>query len=665
MPPPTSSLSLLTAALLLTTSDGSAASPPQPPQADAAPQPPAAFHIMPLFNRLTASTGSPNWLEDEIVAAQMVRLKEQLGPGRRHFKVGFAAIVGDEENAGRNFRLASEHGLSLGMIVSAQTHALGAEYNRMRLADIRLFQWRLDGSTWFAAPIERPVRSTPVPDRDKSCITPSRYARDFRAAVKANVLAKGELLVRMDRRFPGVLAVVNPVIEQELAEGGNHSDDYLGDYSPFAVAEFRDWLRHTGDYDATTGRHAGQGASELITGPYQSIGGILRSPFHDDPTPDDSDGSGVSFNQAFGTNFTSWALRYYDLDAFPEPIRFVRGMEDQSSPRFFDITPQSGRGFTAGGFDAPRTRDINNRFWLAWSWDMLDHADSKPGLYPPGDPAAPAFGFRQVMVRNWVTDVMDWLHQTGVPAHLLYAHQIPAEAVTPSRLRSSASPTWTGFYQSAATVGITKFGKVDHDLMLRYANHWGIFEWHPLPRGVGSLSTPEYEARLHAAVTSSLDHYYWTGARFLFPGWWSHDGGIHQDGNFPLADSSFTVAIRDWIKTQRERPPPRLSTGKGLRTRAAGKKVEFTGWIMPIESGPHRFTLSGGDESSLLVIDGKKVPTRGAGRAAAAAQVRLEAGSFYPITLTHDPDTTPQLHWSSETMPRVPVPLTQLHSHKP
>lgn len=130
-----------------------------------------------------------------------------------------------------------------------------------------------------------------------------------------------------------------------------------------------------------------------------------------------------------------------------------------------------------------------------------DGIAASPPEPPQADPAPePPAAFLILPHFNRLTDVMDWLLEAGVPAHLLCAHRIPAEAVSPDRLRSSASPTWTGFYQPAATVGITKFGMVDPDLMLRYAYSWGNFEWHRLPRGVGSISTPEYEARLRAAA---------------------------------------------------------------------------------------------------------------------------------------------------------------------
>ena len=45
--------------------------------------------------------------------------------------------------------------------------------------------------------------------------------------------------------------VFNGVIEEELSTAAAHNitnaSSYIGDYSPFAVAEFRDWLRHRGE----------------------------------------------------------------------------------------------------------------------------------------------------------------------------------------------------------------------------------------------------------------------------------------------------------------------------------------------------------------------------------------------------------------------------------
>ena len=45
----------------------------------------------------------------------------------------------------------------------------------------------------------------------------------------------------------------------------------------------------------------------------------------------------------------------------------------------------------------------NGAFWNYWSWDYEDHANT----YPSGNPANPAFGFRQVMVRNHNNDYLD------------------------------------------------------------------------------------------------------------------------------------------------------------------------------------------------------------------------------------------------------------------
>ena len=45
-----------------------------------------------------------------------------------------------------------------------------------------------------------------------------------------------------------------------------------------AVTEFRDWLRHTGQYDADTGKYAGQGAREQKFAHAAQIGTVEENP---------------------------------------------------------------------------------------------------------------------------------------------------------------------------------------------------------------------------------------------------------------------------------------------------------------------------------------------------------------------------------------------------
>ena len=205
-------------------------------------------------------------------------------------------------------------------------------------------QWRLDGSTWNGEAVVDKNGNPEFPSRDWQVPTPSRYCAPIHDAAMAEVRREATAIHSVMQEYPGVIAAVNASIEEELATGGEKRDDLLADYSPYAVTEFRDWLRHTGKYDDTGGEYAGQGAPPEIVGPWLRIHGALRSQFYDDPSPALSAGTGRSFNQWFGANFSTWTLRYWDLARFPASI----------TDKNFTPSPQTGPGATAGGFDAPR-----------------------------------------------------------------------------------------------------------------------------------------------------------------------------------------------------------------------------------------------------------------------------------------------------------------------
>jgi hypothetical protein len=605
-----------------------------------------SFCVLPLFETMFQVSGGTNLLPDAVVQEQIDKLKLQVGSSRQYFETGFSGIFRDESNIERNFRMARENGISLGLIIAVQTHALPGAIRDLLNADVRRYPWRQNGVDWYGVSSTAGDGSILYPNRDFNRVTGSRYATGVRAACEANVRDRADFILAMDRNYPGVLAVVNAAIEEEQPTQGGISDDYLGDYSPFAVTEFRDWLRHAGEYDAATGAFAGEGAPAGIVGDYLLIDGYWRSPFCDDPSPADANGTGISFNARFGTSFATWSLRYYDLTTYPFAIPYAAGMEDPAATNHFDISPESGTGFIAGGFDAPRVRNPANAYWLAWSWDMLDHDPVQPGQYPPGDPRHPQFGFRQTMVRNWCTDVLNWARDEGIPAELLHAHQIPAEIVSASRLRSSASPVWTGRYAPGKTVGITRFGLIDPDLIQRYARKWGIFEWHPRPWNANSGAS--YATDLYNDTITSLNNCYWTGARVLFPGWWTHDGTVANAGTFPLADSTFADGMRNWLAARADNAPPSMGSGSGLDEALVGATVRLTGWIQPFYSEAHVFT-----SSASLVIDGAALP--------GGTPVSLQAGRLYPVALEYTQGQALQFDWFCASMPQLPVPLSQLY----
>ncbi len=494
------------------------------------------FGIFPLYGVYSGSAGS---LTEAQAQAAVGDLKSQIGENRGGFRVGFGGIFGNEATLDRNCRLARDNNLSHSVIIGTQTHALPTSVAAIAAADFRNYQWRRDGSTWEGV--------NPADNRDWQVVTPSRYATAIRGEFERIVRdTRAKPVKRQMDKYPGVLVSVNACIEEELAIGNGNSN-YIGDYSPYAITEFRDWLRHTGIYDADSGTYPGEGAPAAIVGNYVNIGGKMRSPFYDDPGPGNANGTGPTFNSKFGTAFTTWTLRNWDLTAWPAAI---------TNPGF-DPTPSSGTGYTAGGFDAPRTISPGSAWWRAWSWDTQDQGDA----YPPGNPAAPAFGFRQTLVRNFVNDELAWIAAEGIPANIITAHQIPAEMLfSQNRALSSASPIWTGLSKQNGSVGITRYGTFNSTTLgyiTQYTDFWSVHEWHPRPN-----ETDDNVLRTYAM--SEIEKMYNNKCRLVCPFSWT------GNAPYPVRDSGIATGLKDWMDGKIVAQTPTL-TAIPDRNSAAGQ----------------------------------------------------------------------------------------------
>ena len=493
------------------------------------------LYIMPLFETVRV----PGALTNEARRTQFQKMKQQLGIGNLYHRLGFSFIYGPNVDAvvREDCMLAQEYGVHLGLIFALQSHSRD-DFRAVAAKDLRLFQWRKDGNDWKGSFTSSGTVEVPEDQRDYKIPTPSRYATPLREYNALQAVAWAESVKKLMVDFPGVVTCINGPIEEELAIGGMNNPDKLADYSPYAITEFRDWLRHCGLYDASSGKYGAEGASKLIIGDLLDFNGTMRSQFYDDPTPEDNNGTGISFNQYFGTNFQTWSLRYWDLNIFPDAI----------TDEYFDCTPEAGTGFCSGGFDAPRILDSSSRFWKAWSYDIPDQG----GNYPSGNPVTPAYGFRQNLTRNMVRDLFEVVASTGIPREIMYAHQIPGEALgnftgAGPRNRSSASTVWSGLLEKSKTAGITRFGDISPSLMTQYADDWGIFEWHTAPN-----ADPNTQA-LYDASSNALTNYYQHKVHFLFPGWWSVTAPDNS-AIFPLNDSKFADAIRDFMLARNEVP---------------------------------------------------------------------------------------------------------------
>ena len=630
-----------------------------------------SFCILPIYDPLTRG------VSDAALQVEMDKLKAQVGPPRQYFKVGFSHIFGSLATASNHARVAKANGLSVGYILALQTHDANSTLINIANQDLRLYEWRLDGKTWKGK--NTGTSTDPAyPSRDV-CVTPSRLATALQNSYRSQAQTIAGNIKTIMANYPGTVAVVNAAIEEELATGDG-TDTYLADYSPYAVTEFRDWLRHRGIYDDATGTFAGQGAPASITGTFVSASnGVSTSPFYDDPAPNvlASGRTGKTFNATFGTAFTTWTLAYWDLAAYPGAIT------DQS---FTPAPPAGATGNTAGGFDPPRVRNAANAYWNAWSWDYYDHGNT----YPPGNPYAPAFGFRQVMVKHFVNDLLGWVAAAGVPPQLLYAHQIPGETAGATRARTGADPMWTGVTDFNGNLGVTRFGPFPYDTAQTYSQNWGIFEWHPQPGAAAN------DPNLYANTVTSLNNYYANGAHVLFPGWWENT----NSSTFLLTDSNFAVGLHDWLAAQPDLPPP---GGQGLAARfynnttltgtpalsredpainfvwtgsSPGAGVNTTnfsavwsGWLRPKYSETYTF-YADTDDGVRLYVNNTAVINQFTAQSLKefTGTVALVAGQFYPVTMQYFQGTgaaQAQLSWSSASQGREIVPPNVLYPALP
>jgi hypothetical protein len=263
--------------------------------------------------------------------------------------------------------------------------------------------------------------------------TESRYARRQYLVQQAYMKEIAKILASRMALYPDTFVGIAGDGEVELS---NHRDQEqppaLADYSPFAIAEFRDWLKGDGLYD--------------VGGPFEGEAYSLAARYHGDAGPGtDSNHDGHTLNGDFGTSFDSWSLRYFDWSLTDDPT-----IDPHAIPAAvyglpgFNPSPDAG----AGNFDAPRVAQPANGWWQVF--DL----------------------FRQTMIWHHNKDLARWMTTTPdangntVPHDKWFTYQLPADYLfgfTPSnpnpRLLSSASPWWTANAEPYAGLGFTAFGQ--------------------------------------------------------------------------------------------------------------------------------------------------------------------------------------------------------------
>ena len=415
----------------------------------------------------------------------IAKLKDEFGPGRLYMRSGFSASSAQSWNKTspqRLMPLLEEAGLVWHAHHHLGNHSIG-RYPVMLEAvkkDRRNASWRADGdcrgvaTNWTDAKNfnEEGLARTSV----LTCV--SRLNKDVVQArlAAARWLNETQEHAAAAREHPEVMVSVGCSVENELAM----SPHAWGCYSPYSVQEFQDWLRHRGVYEAGKA-HAAQAAPEAVTGPWVMIAGVKRSVFYDDPSPADAHGTGVSFNEFYGTKFTSWKLEYWDFADFPPGS--LPWNEDMGN-----VLPAEGEkgNFKGQGFDAPRVADVQSKLWQAW--DNEDKALA---------------GYRQFSIWAWNQDVVADFVATGFPESHSFTHQIPAEFLSKRLLPeatyrsgmnvpllrrfTTATPLWTaddakGNYGGFG-LGMTTFDYMADESVFAKARamdaNWALLEYHP------------------------------------------------------------------------------------------------------------------------------------------------------------------------------------------
>jgi hypothetical protein len=374
-------------------------------------------------------------------------------------------------------------------------------YDAARREDRRNAQWYRDGAIQFAS--------------SEIWMTPSRYARKLRRHLEAKVRAFAGMLVDLRQQYPDTLVSASGDGELELNYSG--LDDasvpfenlMIADYSPFAIAEFRDWIRHTGLYGPGQ-PYDGQGFSGGGA-QYQGAGGLS------------------TLNADYGTSFASWNLLYFDWDVAVDPVdgdpKAIPAAAYEGSG--WTPLPSSGPDVTPGGFDAPRwSNSPTQAFWQLW------------------------LRFRETMVANYQKDFAAWVTTTadanGNTFETLrwYSHQFPSDylggtfpgCVNPApRLRTSASPMWTADVAPFGSLGLTAFDVYEFDwdpsvmdfvysrtsqflldaLKARGVPNWGFVEWSPS----WPMGTPDPDV---AGIAVNTKRAYDAGAHILNYLEWAH-----------------------------------------------------------------------------------------------------------------------------------------------
>lgn len=453
--------------------------------------------------------------------------------------------------------------------------------------------------------------------------TYSRYARRQVQVRELYLRALSRVIANRMMTYPETVVGAAGDGEIELAFKANGPP--YADYSPFAVAEFRDWLRGEGLY-APGQRYAGQ--------TYRNA-----ARYRGDAAPGaDTNGDGHTLNGDFGVSFSSWTLRYFDWQLTDAILADPRAIPASvyNAPGF---NPLPDAGSTL--FDAPRDEAAVPQAWYR-TW----------------------FDFRISLVARYqqdfahiITTSPDPVTGRTVPTARWFSYQIPADYLfghSPEmpdfRYLTSASATSTSDIRPFGGSGITAFNtRIAENQYARTlssvaslvgnrGSRWAIFEWNP---SVPATTDP-FIYREDAALVELWRAY------IVAPYAW-------DDPAYPILGTGFETAIVELIARLRSAP-------FGLRATSTGNNVRLA-WSPP-ESGtpPDSYIIEAGTvrgSSNLASIDtGSRstILTAAAGPGTYYIRVKARRGSAISSASNESVLVIP----SPSAVPDAPVALSSV-----
>jgi hypothetical protein len=424
----------------------------------------------------------------------------------------------------------------------------------------------------------------------------SRYARKKHVIQQAYMREVAKEIARQMRNNPDTLIAASGDAEVELARPTQAApaDQIYADFSPFTVAEFRDWIRLGGLY-APGGELAGQGFAS-------------GARYAGDATPGaDTNGDGHTLNGDFNTSFTTWNLKHFDWsldDPYMSNDPHAISLATYQSPGF-NKTPSQ----IPAGFDPPRAPGNagDNPYWNLW------------------------VTFKQSLIHRYNVEFARWMTTSPaaadgaaaadagytIPPERWYSYQIPADLMfqcpngcsSPNeRWYSSMSSWWTADITPYGSMGVTAYNADWIDPGVRMIartllyvapkiaernRRWSILEWHPgvLKRDTGVSSDLE----LFRSEMALVEKY---RPNLVQPFMW---GLPHSE----VMGTPFETALRELITRIKDGRTPKLVIDPLPNGTKATQPLTLTGWAADFNKSP-------GGGSGIDQVNIYRIPTNGA-----------------------------------------------------